>query len=245
MRFMLYNLRYCTGTGSRFHLPFPWIGYLKRTTRNLERITAFIHDCQPDVVGLVEVDVGSFRSRRENQAAYMADALGHYHLYESKYSVDSVFQLLPIVNKQVNAFLTRSAIQDTHFHYFDRGVKRLVIELELRELTVFLVHLSLKYRHRHSQLNDLYDLVKKVEKPCIVAGDFNAFWGDEEIALFLAASGLRSANVEGRPSYPSRAPKRQLDFILHSAGIRVTHFEMPGVTFSDHLPLICDVAIEG
>jgi endonuclease/exonuclease/phosphatase family metal-dependent hydrolase len=243
MRFMLYNLRYCTGTGSRFHIPFPWIGYLKPTMRNLERITAFIHECRPDVVGLVEVDVGSFRSRRENQAAYMAEALGHYHLYESKYSVDSVFQILPVLNKQVNAFLTRNEIQDTRFHYFEHGIKRLVIELELRDVTIFLVHLSLKFRHRHSQLNDLYDLVRKVAKPCIVAGDFNAFWGDDEMALFLAATGLRNANADGRPSYPSRTPRRQLDFILHSADIRVTGFDMPPVTFSDHLPLVCDFEI--
>ena len=70
MRFLLYNVRYCTGTGGRLHLP--WGGYLKRTSANLKRITAFIQSCHPDIVGLLEVDSGSYRSRRKNQAEVIA-----------------------------------------------------------------------------------------------------------------------------------------------------------------------------
>jgi endonuclease/exonuclease/phosphatase family metal-dependent hydrolase len=32
----------------------------------------------------------------------------------------------------------------------------------------------------------------------------------------------------------------ELDFILYGKGIEVTRFAIPRVTFSDHLPLICD-----
>jgi endonuclease/exonuclease/phosphatase family metal-dependent hydrolase len=244
MRFVLYNVRYCAGAGSRFHFPFPWSGYLKRTTPNLERITAFIGSLNPDIVGLVEVDGGSFRSQRQNQAEFMARELGgHYQAYESKYAETSWVRLLPVFNKQINAFLTSDVVEEERFLYFDHGVKRLVIQLDLVHVTVFLVHLSLKFRHRHHQLSDLYSLVKDVKKPHLVAGDFNAFWGDKEIELFLAATDLRSANVHGLPSYPSRAPKRQLDFILHSPDIHITNFEIPAVEFSDHLPLVCDFEI--
>ena len=245
MRFLLYNVRYCAGAGTRVHFPLPWIGYLKRTGKTLSRITQFIDSQDPDIVGLVEVDGGSYRSRRQNQAEVIAGALGHYHCYESKYAETSFAQLLPIMNKQINAFLTNDVVRGERFHYFDRGIKRLAIELELEDLTVFLVHLSLKYRHRQSQLGELYTLVKNVRKPHIVAGDFNAFWGDREIQLFLAATGLRNANTDGWPSFPSWAPHRQLDFILHSSGIRVNSFQIPQVMLSDHLPLICDFEIVG
>jgi endonuclease/exonuclease/phosphatase (EEP) superfamily protein YafD len=77
----------------------------------------------------------------------------------------------------------------------------------------------------------------------IVAGDFNTFWGDHEIYLFMEASGLRSANVQGLPSYPSRNPRRELDFILYTAGIEVMGFQVPPVRYSDHLPLICDFEV--
>ena len=240
MRFMLYNLRYCTGTGRAFHLPFPGSGYLRRTTRNLHKITQFIQNQRPDIVGLIEVDSGSYRSRRLNQADVIAQTLGYHQCFESKYAEGSLARVLPVLGKQINALLTSRAIHAVRFHYFERGVKRLVIEMELQKLTVFLVHLSLKYRHRQDQLRHLSALVRNVKKPYIVAGDFNARWGEREVELFLEATRLRNATPDGAPSYPSWAPRKQLDFILHSHDIRVTHFEMPPVIFSDHLPLICD-----
>ena len=245
MRFLLYNVRYCAGTGRRFHLPFPGSGYLRKTTGNLGRITEFIQSLAPDIAGLVEVDSGSFRSRRQNQAEVIARAIGCYHSYQSKYADESFMQILPLANKQVNAFLSNDRIQNEKFHYFDRGVKRLVIELELENLTLFLVHLSLKFRHRYDQLRELCKLVNRVQKPHIVAGDFNALWGEGEVHWFLAATGLVSANASDLPTYPSWAPKRQLDFILHSREIKVTRFHMPRVKLSDHLPLVCDFEIEG
>ena len=78
----------------------------------------------------------------------------------------------------------------------------------------------------------------------IVAGDFNTFWGTHEIYLFMHASGLRSANALGLPSYPSRKPRVELDFILVSKGIEVRDFRIPEVRYSDHRPLICDFDIK-
>jgi hypothetical protein len=53
----------------------------------------------------------------------------------------------------------RAARHGERFHYFDTGIKRLIIELELDDVCVFLVHLSLKYRHRQEQLRSLHDLI--------------------------------------------------------------------------------------
>ena len=125
----------------------------------------------------------------------------------------------------------------------DDKLKRLIIELELDDIAIFLVHLSLKFRHRQYQLRYLYDLVRKTEKPVIVAGDFNTYWGDHEIYLFMQAAGLANANARGLPSYPSSSPRKELDFILHSREIEVNRFEIPDIQLSDHLPLICDFTI--
>ena len=80
--------------------------------------------------------------------------------------------------------------------------------------------------------------MRKTSKPVIVAGDFNTYWGDHELYLFMQAAGLSSANARGLPSYPSSSPRKELDFILHSTQIEVNRFEIPDVRFSDHLPLI-------
>ncbi len=244
MRLLLYNIRYAAGAGASFHLPVPGAGYLLGNRANLEKITEFIRSKDPDIVGLVEVDTGSIRSGRVNQAEVIAESIGHYSSYQCKYGESSINNRLPIVRKQGNAFLAAPRVHGERFHYFDTGIKRLIIELELDDLAVFLVHLSLKYRHRHYQLRHLHELVKKCTKPVIVAGDFNTFWGEHEIYLFMEAARLKSANVDGIPSYPSRTPRKELDFILYSQGIEVTKFEVPQVRFSDHLPLLCDFELK-
>jgi len=243
MRLLLYNIRYAVGAGASMHMPLPGAGYLLGNQTVLPEIMAFIRQQSPDIVGLIEVDTGSIRSRKVNQAEHIAAELGMNSSFEIKYGESSINQMLPIIRKQGNAFLAAPGVHGESFHYFDTGIKRLIIELEMEAFAVFLVHLSLKYRHRHLQLRRLYDLIQATEKPVIVAGDFNTFWGQNEIYLFMKAAGLKSANVDGLPSYPSRAPRKELDFILYQDGIHVTHFEIPRVRYSDHLPLVCDFEI--
>ena len=221
-------------------MPLPGAGYVLGSRSVLPELTTFIKSVDPDIVGLIEVDTGSIRSRKVNQAEKIASDLSMNSSYETKYGSKSLNQLLPIVRKQGNAFMAAARVHGETFHYFDTGIKRLIIELEMREFAVFLVHLSLKYRHRHLQLRHLYDLIEKTKKPVIVAGDFNTFWGENEIYLFKRAARLTSANVDCIPTYPSRAPRKELDFILFQEGIKVTNFEVPRVRYSDHLPLVCD-----
>ena len=245
MRLVLYNIRYATGTGAAFHLPVPGAGYLRSNPRVLDGITQFIKSRDPDIVGLIEVDTGSIRTGLVNQAQVIAKSLGHYSTYQCKYGTSSINTLVPIVRKQANAFLAAPRVEGERFHYFDTGIKRLIIELELDDLCVFLVHLSVKFRHRHAQLRHLFELVRRANKPVIVAGDFNTFWGEHEMALFMEATGLRSANRNRLPSYPARRPRIELDFILYSRGIEIESFEVPDVTYSDHRPLICDFRVDG
>jgi len=232
MRFVLYNIRYATGANAR--------DFMRPSRRNLEKITGFLRELEPDLVGLVEVDHGSYRMGGKNQVELLAEALGHYHSHSIKYGEKSLWRYVPVLKKQGNAFLARDRIRNETFHFFKHGMKRLVIELELDHVVVYLVHLALGGRARHRQLSALYSLVKSAEKPCVVAGDFNALWGEREIDLFLAATGMQSANVDSLPTFPSHQPNRHLDFILYSDKIQLRDFSIPQVTFSDHLPLVVD-----
>ena len=147
------------------------------------------------------------------------------------------------VLEELDGLLAAPRVRGERFHYFDTGIKRLIIELELEDCCVFLVHLSVKFRHRQYQLRALHDLVMQANKPVVVAGDFNTFWGTHEIYLFMRATGLRSANLSGVPSYPARRPRSELDFVLVGQGIEVTGFSVPDVRLSDHRPVICDFVV--
>ena len=240
MRFILYNM--CYGTyGNQKKLPF--IGMLGRTHNHLDEITKFISGLDPDVVGLVEVDNGSYRSGRKCQVEKMANELGHFHTYRSKYAEGSHWQRIPITNKQGNAFLTKDTIHNEKYHYFESGMKKLVLELELEHVTFFLVHLALGYKTRQEQLLHLYHMIRETDRPYILAGDFNAFMGEKEIQLLQAATGLQNADPKLQPTHPSHSPKRLLDFILHSPEIKVNKFWIPDVRLSDHLPLVIDFEV--
>lgn len=237
MRFVLYNIRYATGK----RITRAWMDILRRTDDHFKTITEFITDLKPDVVGLVETDGGSFRMRLLHQAQQMALATGlPHHTFGVKYKADGLLRRFPVFSKQGNALLTKGRVQHKRFHYFRRGFKRLVIELELDQATLFLVHLSLRRNVRRSQLLQLQQFVAETSKPCIVAGDFNALMGPDELKGFLEATGMNQANNDNAPTYPSWNPCHVLDFVCYSPKLKLNAFTLPKVTLSDHLPLVCD-----
>ena len=236
----MYNIRYGTGHKNGYHFPIPFAGYFKKTNVNLQCIINFIGSINPDIVALIEVDSGSYRSNKSCQAQIIADSLGYNYIVESKYSSESLAQKVPVLRQQANALLARQGIENYQCHYFEQGVKRLVIQTDIQTVAIFIVHLSLKYRHRQNQLEQLYNLIQETDKEVILAGDFNTLWGSRELNLFLAATDLKNANITNMPSHPSHAPHRQIDFILHSSGIRIDNFYIPDIRLSDHSPLVCD-----
>ncbi len=240
MRLVVWNICYGAGTGREMHWPFPGVGYLRRNSENQQRIAAYLKSLDPDVVGLVEVDGGSIRAGVD-QAAAIADALGHYSVYRCKYDPRSLHLQLPILRKQGNAFLAAPRVIGERFHYFTKGTKRLVIELELDDVAIFLVHLSLRAGNRRHQLQHLQELITtSTSKPVMVVGDYNTFGGDDELVGLKETLGLVSANRDGSPTYPSHKPKRELDYVLHDPRIIIDRFQVGDCQASDHLPVICD-----
>jgi len=242
-RFLLYNIRYGTGSGWRFHSPFPFSGYLRKTKKNIPGIIEFIKLQSPDLVGLIEVDGGSSRAEGISQAGQIADGLGHYFIFKTKYQKSLLTRHLPIIRKQGNAFLAKDKIVSQQCHYFERGVKRLIIEVELEKIIFFIVHLSISVNRRKEQLMELGYIIKTCKKPVVVGGDFNVFFGTRELNEFLAATHLKSANHLNVLTFPSRKPRWELDFIFHSPEITIDRIDVPHIRLSDHLPLVCDFTL--
>ncbi|MDD4025397.1 MAG: endonuclease/exonuclease/phosphatase family protein [Kiritimatiellae bacterium] len=240
MRLLLHNIQYATGRLRRF----AWVETLTRSTAHFPNITRFVRNIDPDIIGLVEVDSGSYRARRKNQANELARALKYYHLTRIKYPESGIGRHVPVLNKQANAVLARGDILRHTFHDFASGFKSLAIEVELENITFFLVHLALGIRTRHRQLLELHDLIKSSSKPVIAAGDFNTLSGVWEMRMFLRATGLKSANAKHSPTFPSWAPCRELDFICHDPAIKPVRFKIPRVRLSDHLPLVLDFELQ-
>lgn len=239
MRFLLYNIKYGTNNLGRWS----WLTFLFSSKRHFMNLERFVTAVEADVLGLVEIDGGSYRSGGHSQADKLR-SLGYTPVIRSKYPSESLSSTLPVLNKQANAILSRLPIMTARYHDFSVGMKRLVLEVELEEVTFFLVHLALSAKKRHRQLQELFVIIRNTTKPCIVAGDFNFFSGSWESHLFMEAAGLQEANVDHRPTFPSWAPTRQLDYIFHSPEIHITRLRIPRILVSDHLPLVCDFIID-
>ena len=84
MRLLQYNIRYAVGAGASMHVPLPGAGYVLGNKNVLPEITRFIKSVDPDIVGLIEVDSGSIRSRIINQAEKIAADPCMHKSYQSK-----------------------------------------------------------------------------------------------------------------------------------------------------------------
>lgn len=110
-----------------------------------------------------------------------------------------------------------------------------------------------QWRRRNAQLRWLaVEIQARGAEPRIVAGDFNTPPWSPHLADFLRATGLRDASGGG-PRRPTRQPRllapylswlgAPVDHLLVSAGVAVEAFAVGRDVWSDHLPVIADLAL--
>lgn len=242
LRLVVYNTRYGTGTGWAYHAPFPFAGSFRPTGKRAALIAEFISSLDPDIVGLVETDGGSFRHRGRSQPGLLAARLGHNCIFTSKYYIPRFSSCVPVFRHQGNAVVTSLPVVRTSVKRLRKGIKNAVLETEFDMFDLNLVHLSLGGGARRDQIRELAYAARVREKPMVIAGDFNILGGEAELGPLFEA-GLVNADPKWGRTYPSRNPRLGLDLILHSPEVSVSGVEIPNVDFSDHLPVVCDFTV--
>ncbi len=240
MRLLLYNIAYGTGTTGGLQSILAAYRYLRTGRGFLDHIIRFIERSKADIVGLVEIDTGSFRTGFMDQTELVARRLKHYRHCEVKYGRRSIGRRIPILRKQANAFFSLEKAAQSQVFYFPFGFKRMILELNLDGIRFFLVHLALNRRMRRRQMDYLVKLAAMNPGPLVIAGDFNVFGGEEEVRSLMDTLDLYDPNSENCPTFPSGNPRFKLDYILCTKDIRKISLEVPSVAFSDHLPVIFD-----
>ena len=245
MRLLTYNIAYGTGPSDRLHKHiWSFSRHLRTNHQHLEEITSFIDNLDPDIITLIEVDTGSFRTKYLNQAKFIANSLSHEYVSSVKYHEKSFHIKMPFLKEQSNAILARKDLNFKEFHYFPVGMKRLIIEAEINNIAIFLVHLSLKKKNRLKQLEHLAKIVAKCNKPKIITGDFNTFSGEKELVELCKKLNLSNANKYNEKTFPAWNPRYELDFFLCSNEIKIKKFAIPQIRLSDHMPILIDFKIK-
>ena len=223
------------------------VGSKRAEEQAIERLVDVITAEEPDVVGLLEVDRGSIRTRTDGQVSNVAQRLrergyGYNPYAATKYGDEGVIPSLPMLQYLGNGVLTNGEYE-TRTHYLETGPKRLVIEVSLPEVDIFTTHLAMSGRARRNQLRELADLVSDRDCP-IVAGDFNAYNGFDEVQDVFDDVGLElydpGETVPRRPLDSVVTDTRTLDFFLVPEGLSVTRCEAIDVQVSDHRPIVLE-----
>ncbi len=225
MKVLCYNIQ--AGSGNNY-LAF-W-NFLKSNKKILEQISGKIVNLSPDIIGLIEIDAGSFRSA--NQIESLAKKLKYNYASACKYGWPAG---LPILKHQHLAILTKYKILEVKAHKFSTGFKRLALEIVVQngkeKVSVIVTHLSLGARTRKKQIKELEKIIKTIKNKVVLMGDFN----QENLVI----AGLENCCTD--KTFPAWKPKQQLDYVFTNA--KVKSASALGWQLSDHLPVYAELEI--
>lgn len=241
LKLLSYNIQAGIATnGYRHYLTHSWKHVLPCTKRldNLDRIAKLVGGF--DIVGLQEVDGGSLRSGFINQTEYLALTARFPYWYDKtnrnlgKFAQHSTGLLSRVCPAEVTEVKLPGMIPG-------RGALTVRFGHGADALILVIAHLALSRRARFQQLECIADIIGHY-RHAIVMGDMNCSTDSREIDWLVKRTAL-SAPVHHLPTFPSWRPSRNLDQILVSSSLKVERVDALNYLFSDHLPIIMEVAL--
>ena len=234
MRLLSYNIQSGVGTNRyREYLTHGWKHLLPHRDReeNLEKIASLVKEY--DIVGLQEVDLGSFRSRYYNQVTALAELADFpFSHSQTNRSVGRIAQLgLGVLSRTQIVEVGEIKLPGSP----GRGALLLRLGTESCPLIIVIVHLALGQRARMTQVNFLGRLLREYDN-VVLMGDLNCPAESPELRLLYDLTGLSNPS-NGVNTFPSWRPIRNLDHILISRGMTIKDVKVLPHQLSDHLPI--------
>ncbi|MET0090433.1 MAG: endonuclease/exonuclease/phosphatase family protein [Candidatus Thiodiazotropha sp.] len=209
----------------------------KDQLNNLNRIAHLLRDY--DVVGLQEVDSGSFRSGFVDQTAYLAENAGFPYWYRQ------VNRRLGKLAQHSNGVLSRvnpSMIAEHRLPGLPgRGAVLMEFQTTEKPLGICIMHLALGRRARLRQFSYISDLVSHYSH-LVLMGDFNCGCSSREFQYLIERTNLQGSACD-MMTFPSWRPNRKLDHILASRTLTVSKSEVLNYAHSDHLPISLEIEL--
>jgi len=211
--------------------------------RSLKRIADVIREYRADIVCLQEVHCQFPQSGFENQP----------RILENLTDVPAYF--LPSFRIGISSFgnviLTSLPVRSLTLHALPNPIerKRLKLRLERRAMVsadiqtgsgvikLFTTHLSLNSQDRGQSVREILKRLPPAGDCALLTGDFNVGPDSPEINL-LREYGLVDAGLAAGQTYPSDRPRHRIDYVFHSANLKVESFKVLDSTGSDHCPIL-------
>ena len=238
IRFVTYNIHKGRGLDGRVRM---------------DRVAKVLKELRPDIAALQEVVCHHGRALEDDQARYLADALGRqYALGETRKHFGGAYGNATLSRwdfdlvRQIDLSVPRRE---------ERGVLRTDVRVGSQKVHIFNVHFGTARGERRAQANRLLDenflRAVDISGPRIVLGDFNE-WTRGLVTQVLSAefhlTDLR-VHLSRTRTYPAIFPLLHLDHIYFDYHFRVEraffHASRTALLASDHLPLVADLSLEG
>lgn len=190
-----------------------------------------------DLVGLQEADAGSLRSGFVNQTQYLAEAAGFPYWSHQPNRKIARFAA------SANGLLTRIEPDEVlDYPLPGRIPGRGALWVRLRELVVVIAHLSLGPVARRAQFDFLAELIGAHDH-VVLMGDLNCSAHSPELKLLYRKTALAPPAESPPATFPSWRPRRAIDHILTTPGMRIERLWTLPHPVSDHLPLAARVRL--
>lgn len=237
IRMLSYNVQFgINAVKNMDYFTNSWKHFIPHSRRieNLKRIARLIEDF--DIVGLQELDSGSFRSGFLNQAEYIAMAAG----FECWY--DKINRNIGPVARHSMGLLSR--LKADRVERYDLpgfpGRGTIVVSYGNEEpFSIIIAHLALGKKARLKQVDYLSEIINE-SGTVVLMGDLNCVPLSEEIIRLKRKCNLKDSG-SSIPSFPSWQPVQRLDHILVSSELKIRSSRVLGWTLSDHLPIAMEI----
>ena len=216
------------------------------------RVAQVLRELEADVIALQEVASLSGGRREEDQAQFLADAVGYrYHIGETRKWRGAVYG---------NVLLTRFPVKDVEVYDLTasrrepRGCIRCDIEIAPGKIVhVFNIHLGTGYLERRKQAHLLMSrdvlLSTRLKYPRLVIGDFNE-WTHGLVSRMLHQK-FESVDIQlhlnRKKTYPGVLPIMHLDHMYFDRALALEQFSLHrsrmALMASDHLPLVAEFRV--
>lgn len=212
-----------------------------------ERIAKVITDANADVVALQELDSVTTRSKGVDVLKKIAKECNMYPTFGASIDFQGGKYGIGILSKE-------KPISHYRVPLPCRSEPRSLLIAEFEEYYFCSTHLSLHAEDRLSSAKIIGEELGKLNKPAIIAGDFNA-QPNEESMLYLAEhlnvyKKGDSPHAENPSPYtfPANEPRTEIDYICsmdHEQKIKlVSHYTKYAPVESDHAPIVAWLEIK-
>ena len=219
-----------------------------------------------DIIGLQEVDRGTARTSRVDQAAFFAASTGFHYVFTPHFDYQggqyglALLSRYPIVAHTSYPLPTAAGSEP-------KSLLKATVDVNGTLIDVYVVHLEVRNTSvRQLQAGAVAEVIREGTRPSILMGDFNATpdsqvsfaWRSHLLDSYVAARFLGPAArmdddppdqrtyTGGGATWPVHEPQNRGDAIWHSYELRpVGPVQAPLVQWSDHRPVLATFEVAG